>query len=128
MIEREKKKALFYCLGSFYYIILKYNAELKGIGKQFVFSNKLVKTNIGVGQFTISNAANINSVWEITDIYNVTKLDNSTSLTLSPVIVFVVGFTKEIYDKVKGCGWNDLDIVANTLGILFGLAVLLVLK
>ena len=58
----------------------------------------------------------------------VTKLDNSTNLTLSPVIVFIIGFVKEIYDKIKKCGWNDLDIVANTLGILFGLAILLVLK
>jgi hypothetical protein len=59
------------------YIILKYNAELKGNGKQFLFSNTLVKTNIGVGQYTITNAANIKSVWEVTDIYNVSKFDNS---------------------------------------------------
>lgn len=59
------------------YIILKYNAELKGFGKQFLFSNNLVKTNIGVGQFAISNATNIKSVWDVTDIYNVTKLDNT---------------------------------------------------
>ena len=61
------------------YIILKYNAELKGYNKQFMFSNNLVKTNIGVGQFTISNATNIKSVWDITDLYNVTKLDNTQS-------------------------------------------------
>lgn len=61
------------------YITLKYNAELKGYGKQFLFSNNLVRTNIGVGQFSISNAANINAVWEITDIYNVTKFDNSSN-------------------------------------------------
>jgi hypothetical protein len=61
------------------YITLKYNAELKGYGKQFLFSNNLVKTNIGVGQFSISNATNINAVWEITDIYNITKLDNTSS-------------------------------------------------
>ncbi len=59
------------------YIILKYNAELKGFGKQFLFSNNLVKTNIGVGQFAINNASAIRSVWDVTDIYNVTKLDNT---------------------------------------------------
>ena len=58
----------------------------------------------------------------------VSKLDISTNLTISPVIVFIIGFVKEIYDKIKKCDWNDLDIVANTLGILFGLAILLVLK
>lgn len=78
-----------------------------------------------IKHFLISSLAVI-AIYAILSM--VTKLDNSTSLTLSPVIVFVVGFTKEIYDKVKGCDWNDLDIVANTLGILFGLAVLLVLK
>ena len=67
------------------YIALKYNAELKGNGKQFLFSNNLVETNIGVGQFTVSNATNVQSVWEVTDIYNVTKLDNS-----SPSISFKV--------------------------------------
>ncbi len=61
------------------YIVLKYNAELKGYGKQYLFSNSLVETNIGVGQYTVSNATNIKSVWEVTDIYNVTKLDNSQS-------------------------------------------------
>ena len=59
------------------YIILKYNAELKGFGKQFLFSNNLVKTNIGVGQFVVSNATTVRSVWDVTDIYNVTKLDNT---------------------------------------------------
>ena len=78
-----------------------------------------------IKHFLISSLAVI-TIYAILSM--VTKLENSTSLTLSPVIVFVVGFTKEIYDKVKRCGWNDLDIVANTLGILFGLAVLLVLK
>ena len=59
------------------YIILKYNAELKGYGKQFLFSNNLVKTNIGVGQFVVSNASTVKSIWDVTDIYNVTKLDNT---------------------------------------------------
>ena len=96
------------------YIILKYNAELKGFGKQFVFSNKLVKTNIGVGQFTISNAANINSVWEITDIYNVTKLDNSQNsisfkLPLGQDRKFVAVDYSDVYLPLK----DNETIVAN---------------
>ena len=96
------------------YIILKYNAELKGIGKQFVFSNKLVKTNIGVGQFTVSNAANINSIWEITDIYNVTKLDNSQNsisfkLPLGQDRKFVVVDYSDVYLPLK----DNETIVAN---------------
>ena len=104
------------------YIILKYNAELKGIGKQFVFSNKLVKTNIGVGQFTISNAANINSVWEITDIYNVTKLDNSQNsisfkLPLGQDRKFVVVDYSDVYLPLKD---NETNVAnQNIKGTIF---------
>ena len=87
------------------YIVLKYNAELKGYGKQFLFSNNLVKTNIGVGQFTISNATNIKSVWEVTDIYNVAKLDNTQSsisfkLPLGQDRKFVVVDYADIYSPL----------------------------
>lgn len=61
------------------YIVLKYNANLKGYGKQFRFSNSLVETNIGIGEFTITNATSIQSIWDISDIYNVTKIDNNQS-------------------------------------------------
>jgi hypothetical protein len=104
------------------YIILKYNAELKGYGKQFLFSNNLVKTNIGVGQFTISNATNINSVWEVTDIYNVTKLDNSQNsitfkLPLGQERKFVVVDYSDIYSPLKE---NDTNIANQNLkGTIF---------
>lgn len=65
------------------YITLKYNASLKGFGKQFRFSNSLVETTIGIGEFTLTNAASIQSVWDITDIYNVTKIDNN-----QPTLIF----------------------------------------
>jgi len=65
------------------YITLKYNASLKGMGKQFRFSNGLVETNIGIGEFTVANATSIQSVWDITDIYNITKIDNN-----QPTLVF----------------------------------------
>ena len=106
------------------YIILKYNAELKGYGKQFLFSNNLVKTNIGVGQFSISNASNIKSVWEVTDIYNVTKIDNTQNsilfkLPLGQDRKFVVVDYSDLYapssendtnvanQNVKGTIFND---------------------
>jgi hypothetical protein len=93
------------------YIILKYNAELKGYGKQFLFSNNLVETNIGVGQYTISNAANIKSVWEVTDIYNVTKLDNTQSsisfkLPLGQDRKFVAVDYSDIYSPLRDTDTN----------------------
>ena len=61
------------------YLILKCQADLKGYGKQFRFSNALVENNAGVGQFTMSNASSIKMVRDITDIYNVKKIDNTQS-------------------------------------------------
>ena len=88
------------------YIILKYNAELKGYGKQFLFTNNLVKTNVGIGQFTISNTPNVASIWDVTDIYNVTKLDNTQSsisfkLPLGQDRKFVVVDNLDVYTPLR---------------------------
>ncbi len=88
------------------YIILKYNAELKGYGKQFLFSNNLVKTNIGVGQFVVSNASTVKSIWDVTDIYNVTKLDNtqntvSFKLALGQDKKFIVVDNVDFYTPLR---------------------------
>jgi hypothetical protein len=104
------------------YIILKYNAELKGYGKQFLFSNNLVETNIGVGQYTISNAANIKSVWEVTDIYNVTKLDNTQSsisfkLPLGQDRKFVAVDYSDIYSPLRDADTNVAN--QNLKGTIF---------
>ena len=104
------------------YITLKYNAELKGYGRQFMFSNDLVRTNIGVGQFTISNASNIQSVWEVTDIYNVTKLDNSSAsisfkLPLGQVRKFVSVDYSDLYSPLKEVDSNVAN--QNLKGTIF---------
>lgn len=61
------------------YIILEAKRNLTGYGNQFIFRNLEEETNIGVGQYTISNAASISQVWDVTDIYNVGKYSNSQS-------------------------------------------------
>jgi hypothetical protein len=104
------------------YIILKYNAELKGYGKQFMFSNKLIKSNIGVGQFNISNSGNISSVWEVTDLYNVTKLDNtqgsfSFKLPLGQDRRFVIVDNSDIYSPLKDTDTNVAN--QNLKGTIF---------
>lgn len=104
------------------YIVLKYNAELKGYGKQFLFSNELIKTNVGVGQFTITNAANIKSVWDVTDIYNVTKLDNtqtsiSFKLPLGQEKKFVVVDYSDVYSPLKDVDTNVAN--QNLKGTIF---------
>lgn len=104
------------------YITLKYNAELKGYGKQFLFSNSSVETNIGIGQFNISNATNIKSVWEITDLYNVTKLDNSQSsisfkLPLGQKRKFVVVDYADLYSPLSDGNSNVAN--QNLKGTIF---------
>ncbi|HQA74466.1 type IX secretion system sortase PorU [Flavobacterium sp.] len=58
------------------YINVKAKCELKGTSKQFRFQFDDAASLIGVGKFDISNASSINEVWDITDIFNVTKTEN----------------------------------------------------
>lgn len=57
--------------------------NLQGIGNQFLFYNNNQASNIGVGEFVITNAPNITQVWDITDLYNATKFSNAGSTTFS---------------------------------------------
>ncbi|CAM3635091.1 type IX secretion system sortase PorU [Flavobacterium gelidilacus] len=59
------------------YIILQAKRNLTGYGNQFVFRNLEEESNIGVGQYTISNASSISQVWDVSDIYNAKKYSNN---------------------------------------------------
>lgn len=61
------------------YIILKYNAELKGGNKQYLFYNESAASLSGIGQYNFNNASSINEIWDITDIYNINSLSNTSS-------------------------------------------------
>ncbi|WP_112086793.1 type IX secretion system sortase PorU [Flavobacterium lacus] len=65
------------------YVIAKAKRNLQGYGKQFRFQNESASSLIGVGEFQLSNAAGIQQVWDITDIYNVSKYDNQGSSTFT---------------------------------------------
>ena len=56
------------------YISIKSKRNLTGYGKQFRFQNNLSSSGSGIANYTITNANNINRVWNITDIWNVTKV------------------------------------------------------
>lgn len=53
--------------------------NLRFNGHQFQFSNDAVATSSGIGEYSISNAAQISEVWEVTDIYNVKSFVNSSA-------------------------------------------------
>ena len=104
------------------YLILKYNAELKGYGKQFLFSNDLVRTNIGVGQFTLSNAASVQAIWDVSDLYNVSKLSNTSSAVSFKVQLgqekkFVAVDYSDLYSPLKDIDTNVAN--QNLKGTIF---------
>ncbi|REG90468.1 type IX secretion system sortase PorU [Flavobacterium aquicola] len=58
------------------FIQLKAKSKLEGSGKQFHFQYNLAGSNLGVVSYNFSNASSISQIWNITDIYNVTKTEN----------------------------------------------------
>ncbi|HEX8268434.1 MAG TPA: type IX secretion system sortase PorU [Flavobacterium sp.] len=58
------------------YIIIKSKRALKGYNNQYRFENNSSSTP-GVAQYQFSDASGIDQVWDITDIYNVTRTENT---------------------------------------------------
>lgn len=65
------------------FIKISSKRNLIGYGKQFVFYNNEEQSNIGVGQYTITNASNITQIWNITDLANVTKYVNNSNASFA---------------------------------------------
>ena len=57
--------------------------NLTGFGKQFSFFNNLESANIGIGQYSFTNATQISEVWDVTDRFNVKSYLNSTGSNFS---------------------------------------------
>ncbi|MBK0371026.1 type IX secretion system sortase PorU [Flavobacterium agrisoli] len=51
--------------------------KLIGYGKQFIFQYDLAESSTGIINYNLSNAQNISQIWDITDIYNVSQLENN---------------------------------------------------
>lgn len=58
------------------YINISATRNLIGFGKQFRFQNNAVASQIGIGEYQLTNASNILQVWEVTDRFLVTKTEN----------------------------------------------------
>jgi hypothetical protein len=65
------------------YILLKSKRNLIGYSKQFAFQYDLANSSTQIGEFQISNATSIKQVWNISDIYNVTKITNENQNVFS---------------------------------------------
>ncbi|MHC0440077.1 type IX secretion system sortase PorU [Flavobacterium sp. 3-210] len=65
------------------YINIIAKRKLLGTGKQFKFQYDLAGSTPGIANYTVGNAAGISQVWDITDPYNVSKIENSNQATFS---------------------------------------------
>lgn len=62
------------------YIRVEALSHLKGRNEQFLFSNKKVKNMFGVGEYRMSNAQNVDEIWDITDWQNIqSKINNGSN-------------------------------------------------
>ncbi|WP_431136252.1 type IX secretion system sortase PorU [Psychroserpens mesophilus] len=64
-------------LGYLDYVSIEAIRDLIYNGGQLRFKNDIVETTNGIAEYVISNASNVNEVWDITDKYNVTSIPNS---------------------------------------------------
>lgn len=65
------------------FIRVKAKCSLQGNGQQFFFFNDEQATNIGTGEYVITNAASISQVWDVTDIYNTVMFTNTVGANFS---------------------------------------------
>lgn len=65
------------------YINLIAKRKLLGTGKQFKFQYDLAGSTAGIVNYTIGNAAGISQIWDITDLYNISKTENNNQATFS---------------------------------------------
>ncbi len=65
------------------YINIKSKRNLQAFGNQFPFQFDQAASLTGVREYQISNAASISQVWDVTDIYNVTKAENASQSTFA---------------------------------------------
>lgn len=59
------------------YITVEATRTLTGIDDQFKFKYDEARNIMGVGEFVISNASKVFEVWDITDMWNITKVTNT---------------------------------------------------
>lgn len=65
------------------FISINTKSNLTGFGKQFRFQYNNAASSSGIVEYQISNASNIKQIWDITDIYNVSKIENANQSNIS---------------------------------------------
>ena len=87
------------------FISIEGKRELKFYGNQFLFKSKETISTPGIAQYMISDASNINEVWDITDSYNISNYENQNSNT-------ILSFKAEMGLSKSYVAVTDLDYFA----------------
>ncbi len=90
------------------YISIEATRNLSFNGKQYEFKNNETAQATGIGQYNVSNASTLSEVWNITDLNNVTRIENNdASATLSfkttngTLKTFVTVSTTDFYEPLE---------------------------
>lgn len=59
------------------YIAIEAKRTLRGNGSQFRFKYNDAQNNIGIIEYQVASAVAVNEIWDVTDIYNATKVTNN---------------------------------------------------
>lgn len=65
------------------YINLTAKRKLLGTGKQFHFQYNAAGSTAGIVNYTIGNASGIAQIWDVTDLYNVSKVETANQSSFS---------------------------------------------
>lgn len=63
------------------YLIVQAKRQLQFADEQLFFRNSDVASNSGIVQYNIANASDVEQVWDVTDVLNVSALDNESQAT-----------------------------------------------
>ncbi len=89
------------------YLRIMAKSNLRGVGRQFVFSNSEQISATGISEFMISNAENISSVWNVTDPFNITERLNNSGVGNSKESAFSVKVDSGIESKFLALDERD---------------------
>ncbi len=90
------------------YIALEATRNLSFSGSQFKFFNRETSTAAGIGLYTVSNASNVSEIWDVTDLNNVTTVENtngsgtiSYKAPLGTLKTFVTVSSSDFYEPLE---------------------------
>ncbi|MGV7105252.1 type IX secretion system sortase PorU [Flavobacterium sp. U410] len=105
------------------FIRIKGVCGLQGYGQQFSFFNEDEATNIGIGEYILTNASTVGQIWDVTDIFNVKNYPNngqnnfSFKVSLGSEKKYMAVVSSDYYTPLKES--NSVVLNQNLKGTIF---------